>query len=543
MLAARDAHSTALSDPSDRGACSAPIEAVERQWGGTGQWRHLAPYPVRRDASPTDSVGVWLERWRMHDGRVELRRVSASETAVAAAVAPHCTLRMTVYRRSFDAAAMAGAFTDDALRTLLRSEPRGLIYVWSPGMPLSLRGLAQAEAAARHLGVAFTAVLADAQPGEADSLRVDTAYKQTLESVELVYRDATIHYPAVLFYQDGVVLGGAVPGYKHQRTYEALAKERFAMGPKSGAARSLTAGVDGGTPDIWLDRTARVSVLATVPTRRRVGFFFKPAGATSLVAYASGNASFLFNLVTQHEQRIPGTIDPVPTPDGRFLTRPGLIFHSLPALTSGDTTPMFVDPELPDEYQTTSVLGATDARVHYRTITGWHMGVRLRHYDVALAPSGRALSIAPVGPARVPCADRALSLPISAKAGLEIGAYDTRAETSHILNVSDDGHCVSAMDLGFAAGKLAFSYDASAVAFATTRINVDAEGSLLKPSETFYRDAFVLYRTTGRLVSLSGNRMLRSMSFPEFLPDGRLIVLDQPSRARPVASFRIMEVR
>src|SRR5829696_397117 len=82
------------------GACSSTA-ALDRQWGGTGAWRRLAPYPVAREASPTDSVGVWLERWHMPNGTTELRRVSAALTTVAVSDADGCSVRTTFHRRTF----------------------------------------------------------------------------------------------------------------------------------------------------------------------------------------------------------------------------------------------------------------------------------------------------------------------------------------------------------------------------------------------------------------------------------------------------------
>src|SRR3982751_4171633 len=149
----------------DRDACRSALRSVERGWGGTGAWRRLAPYPVAREASPTDSIGVWLERWHLANGKTELRRVSASITLVASLEPGDCNVRVTRHVRSFDSATMTHAFTDDRLRELLNTTRDGMIYVWSPGMPLSITGLREAKAAADSLGIAFSAVVADARAG------------------------------------------------------------------------------------------------------------------------------------------------------------------------------------------------------------------------------------------------------------------------------------------------------------------------------------------------------------------------------------------
>ncbi|MEO7999815.1 MAG: hypothetical protein ABI852_20345, partial [Gemmatimonadaceae bacterium] len=63
--------------------CADVSQAMDAKWQGTGEWRALAPYPMPREASPTKTVGVWLERWHLENGSTELRRVSAQQTDVA----------------------------------------------------------------------------------------------------------------------------------------------------------------------------------------------------------------------------------------------------------------------------------------------------------------------------------------------------------------------------------------------------------------------------------------------------------------------------
>ncbi|HEY6219439.1 MAG TPA: hypothetical protein VIV65_05250 [Gemmatimonadaceae bacterium] len=528
-------------------ACAAVLTDLEKEWGATGEWRKLAPYPVERDASPTDSVGVWLERWKLADGSVELRHVSAAETRVAALHESGCVPQITSHRRSFDPAAMRGSFTDDDLRGLLRNHGSGMIYVWSPRMPLSVCGIEEARAAARDLGIRFTALVADADSDEARAAVRNPRDRRAMESLELTYRDATIHYPTTLYYRDGQISGTAIPGYKTRSVYVTLGRERFArfwqpFGRERFARLAAPPISHGVVPNFWVDHQAQISTVSTVETPRHVGFFFKPVAGTSLVSYTSNEGSYLFDLATHQERRIPGNVDPVPSPDGRFITRPGLLWYSAAAMAIGDTTPLFRDGALPDEYQTLSILRKTRDTVRYRVITGWRMGIRYRDYDVALE-RGAVKEIIPLGMPTVPCDGRVFSLPISAKGSTEFGAFDTREKTNHIMRLESNGDCTDVLDFGFPTGKLSFSYDGSRVAFATSRVNVDAEGQLTKPEEMFYKDALVLFRATNRIVSLSANRPLRSMSFPEFLPDGRSIILDQAGPGRRTEVFRVLDVK
>jgi hypothetical protein len=397
-----------------------------------------------------------------------------------------------------------------------------MIYVWSSRMSLSVVGLREAETAARRLGIEFTAITVD------DDAR-------TLASLEVVYRGGTVHYPAALFYDRHRVLGYAIPGYKIGDTYRRLALERFAEG-FPGAAGA-------GTVSLWIDQKASVDTLAVVPTPRYVGFYFKPVGATGLVSYASIEESFLFNLRSRVEYPIPGKVDPVATPDGKLLTRPGLYWHRVDRLVAGDARPLAADGDLPDEYQSVSIMKESAAARRYRVVTGWDMSIRYREYDARFGADSAIRSITPVSAPSTPCAERRFSLPISAKAGTDVSVLDVVTRTSKIVRVEPDGKCTDLMDLGFPAGKFAFSYDGSQVAFSTSRVDVDATGVVPRRTDLVYRDAFVLSRSSGRLVPLTHNRSLRALSFSEFLPDGSIILLDQVSRMRPDEAFRILRVK
>lgn len=535
--------------------CAVVAQAIENEWQATGQWRALAPYPVAREATPTARVGVWVERSHPDNGVTEYRHVSASETTVATLDADGCLQAVAEHRRTFNDDALRNAFTDTTLDSLLQVHTRGMVYVWSPRMPLSISGLAEARAAAGRLGIAFTAVLAENDPDAATTPGATPDDQRRLESVELVYRNSTIHYPSALFYADGRIIDGVYPGYKNRDTYAQYALRQFAGAQEDRRTRGARDSrdmlaieksaprldIDG--PGFWVDRKAVVTTVSRVNTVRRIGFFFKPITGTNLISYTAGTTAYFFDITTGKEQRIPGHVDPVPTPDGRFLTLPGLHYFQIAELLRGNQVPMYSDPELPDEYQTATILSSSRSRIRYRVVTGWNAGARFREYDVKLDATGVPSSISAASAPFVPCKNRLLTLPIHAKAGTEFGAYDAGMHTNVVLEVIDETHCALKLDLGFASGKLSFSYDGASLAFATSRINTDAEGALMRPSEVFFKDALVLVRKTGRIVRLSDNVSVSGMTYPEFQQDGSVMLLDQVAPGRPVEQIRVVRFR
>jgi len=553
VFSAANADASEVMSPGASTRCASTELAIEADWGATGEWRTLAPIPAPREASPTGRTGIWIERWHLADGTTELRRVSAGETRVATVEEATCASRNSTHRRTFNRDSMRNAFTDASLDSLMRANARGLVYVWSPRMPLSLKGLPEARAAARMMGIPFTAVVAETNDAELRELTtrlpnvIASADQQRMESLELVYRNATIHYPTALFYRDGRIVDGVFAGYKDRASFVKYGAEQFAKLPDprflAGVLRTadhFSTASSNTTPAFWVDHKARVRKLFAVNTPRRIGFFFKPITGTSLVSYNAQSIDYFFDIKTSKEIRVPGHIDPVPTPDGRFLTLPGLHFHPVLSLIAGDVQPVFTDPELPDEYQTASILSETKTKVRYRVVTGWNANARFRDYDVTLATPGKLPTVAPVGSPFVPCNDRLLSLPINAKSGREFGALDSRAKTNVVLEVVDATHCNLKLDLGFVSGKISFSYDGAFVAFATSRINTDAEGPLMRPSESMFKDALVLERKTGRIINLTQNAPIQGLTFPEFQKDGSVMLLDQFGPGRPVEQLRVV---
>lgn len=526
--------------------CSDQVAALGDEWGITNEWRALAPVPVPHEASPTSRIGTWVERSPGDASQLEMRRVSAGLTEVATIDAASCTVTRSKFVRVFNTDSLRNAFTDEQLAVTVSANRRGMIYVWSPRMPLSVKGLETARASAAKLGIAFTAVVAETNDAELRSLAVDSRDTQRMESIELVYRNATIHYPAAVFYADGKIIDGAFPGYKETDTYVRYAREQFASAQSLKSPTSIDSKLaehNRVAPKLWFDKNVKITEVASARTPRRIGFFFKPIAGTNLVSYNANSVDFFFNMKTGEEIRVPGHIDPVPTPDGRFLTLPGLAFFRIPALIAGDVTPMAVDRDLPDEYQTASILSENSSNIRYRVVTGWNAGARFRDYDVALDKKGVPLSVTPLAEPFVPCSDKLLTLPINAKSGTEFGAFDARAKTNLILEVVDATKCAVKLDLGFASGKIAFSYDGASIAFATSRINTTGQGELIRPSEMMFKDALVLTRKTGRIVSLSQNEPIAGLTFPEFQKDGTVMLLEQYGPGRAVEQLRVVSYK
>lgn len=125
-------------------------------------------------------------------------------------------------------------FTDDALQTLLRQGGTGVIYAASEHMPLSIRGLKDIEAAVRALKLDLQVVIDpdsdfDHITREAAAAGIDASHCGRLASRELMRRNLTIHYPSILIYRRGAIVGQLLPGYLSTADYEKYIQQVLAI--------------------------------------------------------------------------------------------------------------------------------------------------------------------------------------------------------------------------------------------------------------------------------------------------------------------------
>jgi len=174
------------------------------------------------------------------DRRNALDRATVDELGrVGRALAADETVRGVVLTGSGDRAFCAGAdlkeregMSDDDVRAMLDAAPHGVVYLWSPHMPLSVDGYRTVSEVARRMGMSFTAVLdpmSDAAYAAAVAAEagLPKSALRTFSSIELSFRQLNLHAPAVLVFSGGHFDGLAVPGYREAASFEAAIAGRL----------------------------------------------------------------------------------------------------------------------------------------------------------------------------------------------------------------------------------------------------------------------------------------------------------------------------
>lgn len=118
-----------------------------------------------------------------------------------------------------------GLFTDDDLFDLLKEYKWGVIYVWSPLMPLSIKGLPELEKSLRKYGGHLTVVLdpnpkLDVSRNQLRKSGISSDQARRVASAELLNRQITLHYPVAILYENGYLSNRTYMGYKSAEALE-----------------------------------------------------------------------------------------------------------------------------------------------------------------------------------------------------------------------------------------------------------------------------------------------------------------------------------
>jgi hypothetical protein len=208
----------------------------ERSWSATlselnDQWVYLSPTEVlgrwiRLETLPHRKLRVSLLTDRTTES-VEFSQSSSFKRAPSSsgkAGAPSCGETKTKITRKIRA---AGGFEDSDLIKTVGAQKSGLIYVWSPHMPLSVEGFTAAQAAAQAAKVAFVPLL-DAEADQEFALKTAREQKfpesalRRQESMELHFRGMAAHFPSAVAFTDGKIQGAVIAGLESKEGYQQM---------------------------------------------------------------------------------------------------------------------------------------------------------------------------------------------------------------------------------------------------------------------------------------------------------------------------------
>lgn len=184
-------------------------------------WKRVSTDPNRFVIeSPTKASGTWI-KLSVGKQSVSLLKSTIRGDIEYSLVAPLCTAKLSVFgRRTLRKS--SGLFTDFSLVQLVKNSKKkkssGVIFLWSPYMSVSLRGLKEIKPVADSLGLRIIPILdprADRKTAQ-DALkkfRIQDVPLRKLASQDLYRRGMTLHYPTMLFFTNGKLYPAPRYGY------------------------------------------------------------------------------------------------------------------------------------------------------------------------------------------------------------------------------------------------------------------------------------------------------------------------------------------
>lgn len=197
--------------------CQDSIKDLQREWEKNGNWEDKNNGLF---IASTEEFGKWI--WYKDEGdSITLTKASQTEQLRVNFTKSNCEKKLQVI-------AIPNEFntnTDESLKKII-AQNNGLIYIWSPQMPLSYRGITSIEAAAKKKNLTVT-IFMDSAAKLQSNHQYNTKYLNRTHSFDLKMRDASLHMPALFAYKKGQILNAVKYGFETTEGYEKDIKDVF----------------------------------------------------------------------------------------------------------------------------------------------------------------------------------------------------------------------------------------------------------------------------------------------------------------------------
>jgi hypothetical protein len=205
--------------------CASAATAALEKWGATGEWLpQTDPAPNAKSfRSPTKRFGVWVEAQLYADEAPILLRLTESSTTRIAYEAKDCAPTIATGKQGWRQA--QGQWLGDAeLAALMKKNPKGVLYLWSPRFTHSVTAFEELKKAAKTAGVPFFTAMDPRAPQELlreiSKLSRATGLSETrFSAIELHARGVMSHFPMTLVFRDGRFLAPPIVGANSPEFY------------------------------------------------------------------------------------------------------------------------------------------------------------------------------------------------------------------------------------------------------------------------------------------------------------------------------------
>jgi hypothetical protein len=291
---------------------------------------------------------------------------------------------------------------------------------------------------------------------------------------------------------------------------------------------------------------------------RSLDYFISAEGNNTY--YIAGSQNWLKDLTEQTSVAIPGSIDPVPTPDGKWLTVPGMSFYNMKDILAkkaagedASNVPAVVDDGgLSGVYQSIGQMPARNGNDVYRVITDTN-GVTFQDYEANQGNGGDVpASVKPVhaagGQRMCPDMDSSeMQMPMLSKDGRYLSLYSAQDRATKIFEIEEGTwKCREVLNLGFPTGKVDFNFDNSKLTFHVDAFDLHT-GYFSGVDEHMTKDIYTVDLTKDSNGKINGAKTISRLSFsgrkgsgtyyPRFNKAGKIMAARDEDNAYSISTF------
>lgn len=216
---------TELGKKFGKHACWGRVSLMTAEWGSSDSWQKTPPSQPDQEAfkTPTGNVGSWIEFKAVSNQIFQLTKMSAKSSLIVTFDQSSGTCRSgsVVKNYKYNEKYLKTAYTDESLQRTLQAAKKGVIYMWSPNMPLSITNLQYLSKQAKELGIKLVVTVDPATPKALIKKyvaegKIKPEWTKPMESFDLINRGALIHFPAFIPFKDGKPDRGPKLGYEDE---------------------------------------------------------------------------------------------------------------------------------------------------------------------------------------------------------------------------------------------------------------------------------------------------------------------------------------
>ncbi len=230
------ANATALEQTVTQGIksldCQKEILSQLSQWGTKNEWMTLKrPFEDENSyLSPTHEIGVWVKIQFQTPHALTAYRMNTEQTEKIN-WDKKCQATSQIHdTKGAEEKKDPDLLSDSDLKVLIKDNPSGILFVWTPHTPCSIKGLRNIQMAAKTLGVKLFPLLHPASNRKRAwqmirELQLPVDQLREVASLELILRGLINHAPSMIVFSKGEIKTPILRGPHSSLRYLNFVKE------------------------------------------------------------------------------------------------------------------------------------------------------------------------------------------------------------------------------------------------------------------------------------------------------------------------------